>query len=114
MKTMVYYFGGGKADGKAEMKEILGGKGANLAEMIHLGLPVPAGFTISTEVCNEFYRMKKKYPKGLKDQADKAVRKVEAEMGTKFGDVTARTDRLDVAVVDRAAADARQDAYNLN
>ena len=87
MKKMVFYFGGGKADGKADMKEILGGKGANLAEMIHLGLPVPAGFTVSTEVCNEFYRLKSKYPKGLKDQVDKAVKQVDADMGSQFGDV---------------------------
>ncbi|MDF1536798.1 MAG: pyruvate, phosphate dikinase [bacterium] len=87
MKKMVFYFGGGKADGKAEMKEVLGGKGANLAEMNHLGLPVPAGFTVSTEVCNEFYRLKRKYPKGLREQVDKAVSMIEAEMGARFGDV---------------------------
>jgi pyruvate,orthophosphate dikinase len=86
-KKMVYYFGGGKSDGKVHMKELLGGKGANLAEMVTMGLPVPAGFTISTEVCNEFYRLKKKYPPGLRAQVDKVMVKVEKEMGAKFGDV---------------------------
>ena len=59
----VYFFGGRKAEGKAEMKALLGGKGANLAEMVNIGLPVPAGFTLSTEVCTAYYDNKKKYPK---------------------------------------------------
>jgi len=82
----VYYFGGKKADGKAEMKSLLGGKGANLAEMVNIGLPVPAGFTISTEVCTYYYKNKKKYPKELKSQVLKSLEKVEKQMGAKFGD----------------------------
>lgn len=85
-KKYVYYFGGKKAEGKAEMKELLGGKGANLAEMVNIGLPVPAGFTITTEVCTAYYANKKKYPKELKEQVLKALAKVEKDMGAKFGD----------------------------
>ena len=62
---MVYFFGGGKGEGNAKMKNLLGGKGANLAEMANLGVPVPPGFTITTEVCTYYYENKKKYPKGL-------------------------------------------------
>jgi len=83
----VYFFGGKKAEGKAEMKNLLGGKGANLAEMVNIGLPVPAGFTITTEVCTYFYDHKKKYPKELKSQVLKSLQKVEKEMGAKFGDL---------------------------
>jgi len=86
MKKYVYYFGGGKADGQADMKELLGGKGANLAEMVNLGLPVPAGFTITTEVCTYYYDNNKQYPPELKDQVLEALAKVEKEMGAKFGD----------------------------
>lgn len=82
----VYYFGGKKAEGKAEMKELLGGKGANLAEMVNIGLPVPAGFTISTEVCTYYYANKRKYPKELNKQVTDALAKVEKQMGAKFGD----------------------------
>jgi len=82
----VYFFGGKKADGKAEMKGLLGGKGANLAEMVNIGLPVPAGFTITTEVCTYFYDHKNKYPKELKSQVKAALQKVEKEMGARFGD----------------------------
>ncbi len=82
----VYYFGGKKADGKAGMKTLLGGKGANLAEMVNIGLPVPAGFTITTEVCTAYYKNKKKYPKELKSQVLKALEKVEKQMGAVFGD----------------------------
>jgi pyruvate,orthophosphate dikinase len=82
----VYFFGGKKADGKAEMKALLGGKGANLAEMVNIGLPVPAGFTITTEVCTYFYDHKNKYPKELAAQVKAALRKVEKEMGAEFGD----------------------------
>ncbi|MCX7832778.1 MAG: pyruvate, phosphate dikinase [Ignavibacteria bacterium] len=85
-KKYVYYFGGKKAEGTANMKELLGGKGANLAEMVNLGLPVPAGFTITTEVCTYYYKHKKKYPKELKSQVEKALAKVEKEMGAVFGD----------------------------
>ena len=82
----VYYFGGKKADGKANMKNLLGGKGANLAEMVNIGLPVPAGFTITTEVCTAYYKNKKKYPKELKGQVLKALEKTEKQMGAVFGD----------------------------
>ncbi len=85
-KKYVYFFGAGKADGKAEMKNLLGGKGANLAEMVNLGIPVPAGFTITTEVCTLYYKNKRKYPKELEGQANAAVAKVEKIMGKKFGD----------------------------
>lgn len=82
----VYFFGGKRAEGKADMKNLLGGKGANLAEMVNIGLPVPAGFTITTEVCTYYFDNKKKYPKELKNQVLKALAKVEKEMGAKFGD----------------------------
>jgi pyruvate, orthophosphate dikinase len=85
-KKYVYFFGGNKAEGKAEMKSLLGGKGANLAEMVNIGLPVPAGFTITTEVCTYYYDNKRKYPKELKDEVLASIRKVEKEMGAKFGD----------------------------
>ena len=85
----VYYFGGGKADGNESMKNLLGGKGANLAEMAghpKLKLPVPPGFTLTTEVCTAYYTNKKKYPAELAAQAQKALAAVEKEMGKKFGD----------------------------
>lgn len=82
----VYFFGAGKADGKADMKNLLGGKGANLAEMVNLGIPVPPGFTITTEVCTLYYANNKKYPKELKSQIDAAMAKVEKIMGKGFGD----------------------------
>ena len=87
-KQWVYYFGGGSAEGQATMKELLGGKGANLAEMVNIGLPVPAGFTITTEVCTAYYENKKNYPPELTAQVEAALRKMEAEMGMKFGDQT--------------------------
>ncbi|MBI5474784.1 MAG: pyruvate, phosphate dikinase [Ignavibacteriae bacterium] len=87
MKKYVYVFGGGKAEGTAEMKGLLGGKGANLAEMTNIGLPVPAGFTISTEVCTHYYANKRSYPSSLKAEVVKALKKVEKSMGMKFGDV---------------------------
>ena len=87
MAKFVYYFGNGKAEGKAEMKNLLGGKGANLAEMTNLGLPVPAGFTISTEVCTYYYANKHTYPKSLQADVKKSITKVEKAMGAKFGDV---------------------------
>jgi pyruvate, orthophosphate dikinase len=85
-KKYVYFFGGKKAEGKAEMKSLLGGKGANLAEMVNIGLPVPAGFTITTEVCTYYYDNKKKYPKELQNEVVASMRKVEKEMGARFGD----------------------------
>ncbi|ESL06065.1 pyruvate phosphate dikinase [Trypanosoma rangeli SC58] len=85
-KKFVYYFGGGKADGHRDMKELLGGKGANLAEMVNLGIPVPPGFTITTEVCS-IYQATKGLPQEVVEQVKASVRRVEAEMGMKFGDV---------------------------
>ena len=82
----VYYFGPGGAEGSAEMKNLLGGKGANLAEMSNLKLPVPAGFTITTEVCTAYYDNNGKYPKGLEDEVNAALARVEKAMGAKFGD----------------------------
>jgi pyruvate,orthophosphate dikinase len=82
----VYVFGGGKAEGRAEMKNLLGGKGANLHEMASLGLPVPAGFTISTEVCTYFYANDRTYPKTLRAEGEKAIQHIEKSMGAKFGD----------------------------
>jgi pyruvate,orthophosphate dikinase len=82
----VYFFGSGKAEGTAEMKALLGGKGANLAEMTNIGLPVPPGFTISTDVCTYYYANKKKYPRELERQVLTALKKVEKIMGAKFGD----------------------------
>jgi pyruvate,orthophosphate dikinase len=82
----VYFFGGSTADGDASQKNLLGGKGANLAEMCRVGLPVPAGFTLTTEVCNYFYDHGKQYPPELKQQVADAMRKTEEVMGAKFGD----------------------------
>lgn len=86
-KKWVYFLGKGKAEGGAGMKEILGGKGANLAEMINIGIPVPPGFTISTEVCKTFYDLGKKYPEELKDQVEAAMKMLEKETGKKLGDL---------------------------
>ena len=83
----VYLWGDGKADGDGSMKALLGGKGANLAEMSKIGVPVPAGFTITTEVCTHYYDNGKKYPKTLQGQVDANIAKVEKIMGKKFGDV---------------------------
>ena len=81
----VYFFGGGKAEGNAKMKALLGGKGANLAEMTNLGIPVPPGFTISTVVCEEYNKRKGKWPAGLAEEVEKDVRKLEKVMGAKLG-----------------------------
>jgi pyruvate,orthophosphate dikinase len=86
VKKYVYFFGGGKADGKGDMKDLLGGKGAGLAEMTNLKIPVPAGFTITTEACNEYFKAGKKYPSGLWDQVLENLKKAEKVMGMKFGD----------------------------
>jgi pyruvate, orthophosphate dikinase len=83
-----YAFGGGRADGRADMKNLLGGKGANLAEMASLGLPVPPGFTITTEVCTHFYAHGKQYPPGLTDGVRKAMGRVEEIVGKRFGDMS--------------------------
>ena len=86
MAKWVYSFGDGKAEGRADMRNLLGGKGANLAEMSSLGLPVPPGFTITTELCTHFYDNKKTYPPELKDEVEKALAQVEKIVGTQFGD----------------------------
>ncbi len=87
MTQWVYGFGGGRAEGKAAMKALLGGKGANLAEMSNLGLPVPPGFTISTEVCTWFYANDRTYPDDLTAQVDAALTAIERELDMRFGDV---------------------------
>ncbi len=86
MAKYVYFFGGKTAEGSGKMKELLGGKGANLAEMCLIGLPVPAGFTITTEVCNLYYANNKTYPKELKGEVEAALKKTEEVMGARFGD----------------------------
>jgi len=85
-KKYVYFFGGSKAEGRGDMKDLLGGKGAGLAEMVNLGIPVPAGFTITTEACNEYFRNNKKYPLGVWEQVLSNMKKVEKVMNKKFGD----------------------------
>src|SRR5215475_13776894 len=84
----VYGFGDGRAEGTASMRDLLGGKGAGLAEMANLGLPVPPGFTITTEVCTYYYSHNKQYPKDLRDQVEKALARVGRITGKKFGDET--------------------------
>ena len=86
MTQWVYGFGGGSADGDASMKNLLGGKGANLAEMSSLGLPVPPGFTITTEACNHYYRNGQSYPADLEAQVKAGLEKVQAVVGKTFGD----------------------------
>jgi len=87
-KKYVYFFGSGKADGRGDMKDLLGGKGAGLAEMTNLRVPVPAGFTITTDACNEYFKNKKKYPQGMWEQVLANLKKVEKAMAMKFGDHT--------------------------
>lgn len=84
---MVYFFAAGEAEGNAKMKDILGGKGANLAEMTALGMPVPPGFTISTEVCTAFYKNGQKIPQDVIGAVEEALARVEKKIGKKFGDV---------------------------
>jgi pyruvate,orthophosphate dikinase len=86
IKKYIYFFGGGKADGRGNMKDLLGGKGAGLAEMTNLSIPVPAGFTITTEACNEYFKAGKKYPSGMWEQVIENLKKVEKAMGMNFGD----------------------------
>ena len=85
-KKYVYFFSKDFTEGKKELKELLGGKGANLAEMTNLGLPVPPGFTITTEVCDMFYKNKGNYPEGLKKDVEEKLKKLEELMGKKLGD----------------------------
>ena len=86
MAKWVYGFGAGSAEGRAEMRNLLGGKGANLAEMSNLSLPVPPGFTITTEVCTHFYSNERSYPKDLEPQVAAALAALEKRIGAKFGD----------------------------
>jgi pyruvate,orthophosphate dikinase len=86
MSKWVYSFGAGHNEGRADMKNLLGGKGANLAEMASIGLPVPPGFTITTEVCTAFYTNKRQYPAGLEEEVAKALALVEMAVGRRFGD----------------------------
>ncbi len=85
-KKRIYYFGASGAEGQGKGKELLGGKGANLAEMTSIGLPVPPGFTITTEVCAEYYQLGERLPDGLMDDVRKMVKKLERELGKRFGD----------------------------
>ena len=86
-KKRVYTFGNGQAEGRADMKELLGGKGANLAEMNRIGVPVPPGFTITTEVCTEYNELgHEKVVELIKDEVEKSIAQVEEQTGTKFGD----------------------------
>jgi pyruvate,orthophosphate dikinase len=85
-KKYVYFFGTGKAEGTGKMKDILGGKGAGLAEMTNIGLPVPAGFTISAEVCDYYYKNGKTYPEGLAEEIEENLKRLEKVTGKKFGD----------------------------
>src|SRR6185369_14727552 len=85
-QTYVYSFGGGKADGNGKMKDLLGGKGAGLAEMTNAGVPVPPGFTITTDVCRYYYANKQKLPKELPGQQTAALDKLQKTIGKKFGD----------------------------
>ena len=82
----VYFFGNGKADGSKDQKALLGGKGANLAEMTRLGLPVPPGFTITTEVCTHFYKSNSQYSEGLDTEVLESLAKIEKMVDGKFGD----------------------------
>ena len=86
-KKRVYRFGGKKAEGNGKMRELLGGKGANLAEMSLLGMPVPAGFTITTECCAEYYSLGGGFSEELKKEVASALKSTEEVMGKKFGDV---------------------------
>jgi pyruvate,orthophosphate dikinase len=85
-RKLVYFFGGGRADGNAKLRDLLGGKGANLAEMAGLGLPVPPGFTITTEVCGHFTRRRGEVPAGLREDVKRHIGRIEKETGRRFGD----------------------------
>ena len=86
MKKYVYSFGNNRADGSSNMKNLLGGKGANLAEMTTLGIPVPPGFTITTDFCSHYYKNNLLFPKDFKVQANAAIKKTEIIMQKQFGD----------------------------
>ena len=106
----VYSFGGGKADGKADMKDLLGGKGANLAEMSSIGIPVPPGFTITTEVCADYYETGKKLPEAVKPQVEAALKQVESQLGQEVRRPGRPAARL--RPLRRGAVDARHDEHD--
>ncbi len=85
-KKYIYFFGNNSADGNATMKDLLGGKGANLAEMANMGFPVPSGFTITTQACDEYNNNNRKFPTGLQSEIDRNLSRLEHEMGAKLGD----------------------------
>src|SRR4030067_2803085 len=85
-KKHIYFFGSGRAEGKGDMKDLLGGKGAGVAEMTILGIRVPSGFTVTTEACIEYYKNGKAYPEGMWDETLEHLHKIEKTMGHKFGD----------------------------
>src|SRR3970282_920091 len=87
-KKFVYFFGGGKAEGGGSMKELLGGKGAGLAKMTRIGLPVPAGFTITTECCDYYLKHNQKYPPALAAEVRRNLKRLERVTGKKRGDAT--------------------------
>src|SRR5574337_773043 len=87
-RKFVYFFGGGKAEGTGEMKELLGGKGAGLAEMTRIGLPVPAGFTITTEACDYFFKHGRKHPAELRAQVHRELERLEKLTGKKLGNAS--------------------------
>src|SRR6266545_145212 len=110
-KKYVYLFGNKKADGNGAMKALLGGKGANLAEMTRIGLPVPPGFTITTEVCTYYYATRRTYPKDLQPQIEVGIANMEKIMGTRFGDKNAMP--LLVAVRSGAGQGDQQRTFRL-
>ena len=86
MAKYVYFFGGGKSEGSSEMRDLLGGKGCDLGEMTNLGIPVPTGFTITTEACVEYFKRDKRHPKGLWDEVVSNLRRLESTIRLRFGD----------------------------
>ena len=108
-KRYIYAFGGGQAEGDAAMRDLLGGKGAGLAEMTNAGLPVPPGFTITTEACNDYFAAGEKLPDGLWDDVLEAVKAVEEETGKGFGD--AANPLLVSRALGRQVLDARHDGH---
>src|SRR3990170_2447948 len=86
MAKYVYFFGGGKAEGSAGMRDLLGGKGCDLAEMTNLGIPVPPGFTITTEACVEYFRGEKRHPDGMWNEVVTNLRRLESAINLRFGD----------------------------
>lgn len=109
MTKWVYGFGDGRSEGAADMRNLLGGKGANLAEMSNLGLPVPPGFTITTEVCTWFEAHGQTYPEGLAEQVEAALGEVARITGRRFGDTAQPAACL--CSLGRARVDARHDGH---